>query len=235
MKTIFQQELEIKDTYFLTWDDAARHYVQKIFSFSEQCGNKRIVEIINDVYTALDENEFSIPFSYINHTGYSEYIEYLKYLINYYLENEMHKIDPQREEAFVYLKEVYDSMEIHQAFFLMASHCAISLFNKLSEDPEYSGFINTMLNPSMIATTVIRKQNDYGPENISKFGMWGLIVRLHDKIARFENLMSKKRKGANAVSDETVYDTLLDIVGYSTVALLWTRGDFFLPLEKDLK
>jgi hypothetical protein len=86
----------------------------------------------------------------------------------------------------------------------------------------------------MIASTVIRKQNDYGPENIAKFGMWGLIVRLHDKIARFENLMSKKRQGVNAVSDETVYDTLLDIVGYSTVALLWTNGDFLLPLQKDL-
>lgn len=234
MKSSFEKELEVQDNYFICWDDAAKHYVQKIFSFSEQCGNKSIIEIVNDIYTHNGTGTTFIPFTFINFTGHSEYIEYLKNLINSYIEQEMNKIDPQRTEDFTSSEEFFDSIRVHQAFFLLASHCAISLFKYLSEHPDYSGFVNTILNPSMIASTVIRKQNDYGPENIAKFGMWGLIVRLHDKIARFENLMSKKRQGVNAVSDETVYDTLLDIVGYSTVALLWINGDFLLPLQKDL-
>ena len=108
------------------------------------------------------------------------------------------------------------------------------MFNKLIEDPNYSKFVNVWLNPTNITNTVIRKQHDYGPQNIAKFGMWGLIVRLHDKIARLDNLLSTKRNGFNSVADETVYDTLVDIVGYSTVAMLWINNWFLLPLKKDL-
>ena len=130
-------------------------------------------------------------------------------------------------------KDLEDSIQIHQAWFLLASHSAISLFNHLLDDPEYSKFVNVMLSKKLVTATVIKKQHDYGPENISKFGMWGLIVRLHDKIARLNNLMSTKRKGFNSVSNETIYDTLLDIVGYSTVALLWINNYFFLPMKID--
>jgi len=65
--------------------------------------------------------------------------------------------------------------------------------------------------------------------------MWGIVVRLHDKIARLDNLLSKKRSGFNSVTNETVYDTLMDIVGYSTVAIMWTNSWFRLPLDIDLK
>lgn len=234
MNTFLQEAVDISYREFQTWDEAAAFYVQKIFSFSEQCGHKSIIETINDIHTYTLDNDFIIPLSYLNYTGYSQYIEYLKSLINYYIESEMQSIDPVKIAGIYPEIKVEQSVQTHQTFFLMASHCAIRLFKELLEDPEYSRLINTSLNPSLITTTVIRKQNDYGPENISKFGMWGLIVRLHDKIARFENLMSSKRKATNAVSDETVYDTLLDIVGYSTVALLWTNGWFLLPLKKDI-
>lgn len=234
MKTLFQSELDVKHTIFNTWDDAARSTVQSIFSFSEQCGNSGLADIVNDVNLYLSSNNFIFPSHYINEQYYSYYLSYLKSLINFYIEDEMHLIDPQKHETLTTMQEVYDSVRVHQAFFFIASHCAISMFNNLLNDKDYSSFANVELNPSSIATTVIKKQNDYGPENVAKFGMWGLIVRLHDKIARFENLMSKNRSGKNAVSDETIYDTLLDIIGYSTVAILWSYGWFFLPLNKDL-
>jgi hypothetical protein len=85
----------------------------------------------------------------------------------------------------------------------------------------------------MIAETVAKKQRDYGPNNVSKFGVSGLVVRIHDKIARLDNLLSSSRKGQNSVKNETVFDTLLDIVGYSTVALLWVNGWFLTPMSID--
>jgi hypothetical protein len=54
---------------------------------------------------------------------------------------------------------------------------------------------------------------------------------LHDKVARLENLLSKPKGVTNAVSDESVYDTLLDIGGYAAIALMWIRGEFLLPME----
>jgi hypothetical protein len=145
----------------------------------------------------------------------------------------MNAIDPAEMRFSATQSDLEDSIQIHQAWFLLASHSAISLFSRLIEDPAYSQFVNTMMSKSLVTATVIKKQHDYGPENIAKFGMWGLIVRLHDKIARLDNLLSTKRKGFNSVSDETIYDTLLDVVGYSTVALLWINNWFLLPMKLD--
>ena len=87
------------------------------------------------------------------------------------------------------------------------------------------------LNQKMLSSTLVKKQKDYGPKNIERFGLNGLTIRLHDKVARLENLLSKPKGVTNAVSDESVYDTLLDIGGYSAIALMWIRGEFLLPME----
>ena len=85
-----------------------------------------------------------------------------------------------------------------------------------------------------ITDTLIKKQKDYGPKNISRFGLNGLVIRTHDKIARIENLLSKPDGVKNAVENESVYDTLLDIGGYAAIALMWSRGTFLLPLMSDV-
>lgn len=82
-----------------------------------------------------------------------------------------------------------------------------------------------------MVATLIRKQKDYGPENIARFGNIGLLIRMHDKIARLENIYQKcdgefnKAVNVNAVSDETIIDTLIDIIGYSAIALMWSTID----------
>jgi hypothetical protein len=73
------------------------------------------------------------------------------------------------------------------------------------------------------------KQSDYGPRNILRFGDDGLQVRLWDKIARLNNLDGR------AASNESVQDTLKDIVGYVVIAIMLRLGWFELPLRKDLK
>lgn len=80
-----------------------------------------------------------------------------------------------------------------------------------------------------VTETLWRKQHDYGPENISRFGRTGLMVRMHDKVARLENLQSNGR--TPAVPGEAERDTLMDIVGYSAIGIMWENGEFLLPLS----
>lgn len=75
--------------------------------------------------------------------------------------------------------------------------------------------------------TLVRKQRDYGPENIRRFGRQGLMIRLHDKVARLENLDG----GGRGPENESVVDTFLDIVGYCAIGIMWERDEFLLPLE----
>jgi predicted DNA-binding protein (UPF0251 family) len=72
-----------------------------------------------------------------------------------------------------------------------------------------------------------RKQNDYGHGNIEKFGHFGILVRLSDKIERLRNL---KKRQAQA---EPYEDALVDIVGYCVVALMLDDNTFGLELGDD--
>ena len=77
--------------------------------------------------------------------------------------------------------------------------------------------------------TLVRKQRDYGPENIRRFGRKGLMIRLHDKVARLENLDG----GGRGPENESVIDTFMDIVGYCAIGIMWEREEFLLPLESN--
>lgn len=77
-----------------------------------------------------------------------------------------------------------------------------------------------------VIDTVIRKQRDYGKDNILRFGQAGLEVRVHDKLARLEHL---EATGATP-ENESVADSVLDLVGYSVLGLLVARGWFELEL-----
>ena len=70
------------------------------------------------------------------------------------------------------------------------------------------------------------KQRDYGPNNIARFGQSGLLLRLHDKVARLENLIYNGKDAKN----ESLHDTYLDIVGYSVIGLMLLDETFFSPL-----
>jgi hypothetical protein len=77
--------------------------------------------------------------------------------------------------------------------------------------------------------TVTRKQRDYGSDNIAKFGLNGLVIRIHDKVARLENLIKK----GSGPSNESLQDTLLDIIGYSIIAIKWINGTFLFPMSNN--
>ena len=65
-----------------------------------------------------------------------------------------------------------------------------------------------------------RKQRDYGSENISGFGEFGVMVRLADKQARLKRLLTN----SIAPSNESIEDTYIDMVNYPILALLVRRN-----------
>lgn len=100
------------------------------------------------------------------------------------------------------------------------------------------------LSQSEMLNVLVAKQKDYGPDNIARFGTSGILIRIHDKLARFKNLLAKSNNdfntamSINSVKGETIVDTLIDIIGYSIVAIMWAsvdpesgRSDFLLPLN----
>ena len=63
------------------------------------------------------------------------------------------------------------------------------------------------------------KQLDYGSNNISAFGEFGVLVRLNDKIERLKNLNKMP-----SVKNEAIDDTYLDIANYAVIAMLIRRN-----------
>ena len=65
-----------------------------------------------------------------------------------------------------------------------------------------------------------RKRNDYGQtsmELLERFGPMSLLVRIYDKFARLETLLSG---GEQRVLDENVDDTFLDLANYAIIAMI---------------
>ena len=66
---------------------------------------------------------------------------------------------------------------------------------------------------------LVKKQLDYGPTNISRAPggpMNGLRVRMHDKIARINNLLDKGVDPQN----ESLRDSFIDLLNYSAIAIM---------------
>lgn len=67
-----------------------------------------------------------------------------------------------------------------------------------------------------------KKLSDYGTDDITEVGIGGVVSRLTDKLARIKNLL---KTGAKP-NFESTEDTLMDIIGYSIIALLLQRGQW---------
>lgn len=79
---------------------------------------------------------------------------------------------------------------------------------------------------SSLRDLLVSKQRDYGNDAISRFGRIGLLVRVHDKIARLENL-AKRGSGPN---HESVQDSYADVINYCAIGMMVEAGWFQLGL-----
>lgn len=80
---------------------------------------------------------------------------------------------------------------------------------------------------------MIGKQHDYGHNNISRFGMRGILVRLHDKLSRLENLGMREYEMDTQAINESTEDSVYDIVGYCIIACMFSLDLWLLPLSID--
>lgn len=67
--------------------------------------------------------------------------------------------------------------------------------------------------------TLVKKQNDYGPTNISRSPggpLNGLRVRIHDKVSRINHLIDHDVDPEN----ESLKDSFLDLANYSIIAMM---------------
>lgn len=218
----------IENKEFKFWEQADEYAVERIFDFSEMFFSKRLYDVFESLYVNTDiTNNIYIKGMLF---GIHNHVDLLRSIIDEYLTSGLSRMEISDDMPEDDRREL---MEAHQFMYLLLSYCAIEIFADLKDQEKYKSFSHLSLSEREIAKVVARKQRDYGPNNISKFGVFGLVVRVHDKIARLENLLSPKRNGVNSVEGETVFDTLLDIIGYSTVAIMWINNWFLLEMESD--
>ncbi len=80
-----------------------------------------------------------------------------------------------------------------------------------------------------VADLVISKQRDYGSDNLKEFGELGIVIRLNDKMNRLKNLLENNKLPKN----ESVEDTLRDMIGYAVLLLMMRDGSLDLPLQEE--
>ena len=79
------------------------------------------------------------------------------------------------------------------------------------------------------AEILLAKHRDYGPKNISNApggAINGLRVRMHDKLARINNLVESGAEPTN----ESLYDSFSDLANYALIGMLvldgkWPTGE----------
>lgn len=69
---------------------------------------------------------------------------------------------------------------------------------------------------------LVKKNKDYGDENIIELGEKGIAYRLNEKIIRLKNLLESKK----TPEFETIEDTYLDLAGYSVLSLMLRKKKF---------
>ena len=67
----------------------------------------------------------------------------------------------------------------------------------------------------------VRKNKAYGDDNITKFGLDGVIIRMNDKMERLVTLgFHKQRRSDKKIDNESVIDTLMDISNYANIEIM---------------
>jgi hypothetical protein len=88
-----------------------------------------------------------------------------------------------------------------------------------------TAFADTMSVYEGALGVLLKKHQDYGPKNISDSPggpLNGLRVRMHDKLARINNLIDSGATPEN----ESLRDSFLDLMNYSAIAMLVLDGNW---------
>lgn len=108
---------------------------------------------------------------------------------------------------------VLDEEERNESYLYSATQTARVMFTLIRDNID-SDFANNLYQ------TVVKKNIAYGNSfdaNVDKWGFVGATIRISDKVNRLNSLMEDKN--TNLVEDESVMDTIMDIVGYSLLII----------------
>ena len=127
----------------------------------------------------------------------------------------------------------------------------MSQIQEASYDPSFTNLVVEMCNKLGLETSLVRavapiliqnlitlemKQRDYGPHNLTKFGTFGVVVRMNDKMERITNLSKKSGllglaygmagdKSLDAtVNNEPIADSFLDLANYALIAYVMQKN-----------
>jgi hypothetical protein len=180
-----------------------------LYSLKHQCWEDAVVASVDDLFRF--NNDFFKTSSSLDQEA------------SFHLDNVNKTIDKYIDSKFYLNQEDNeDAKSIHQNYIYMLSNSAIELSRVLCDNRD--GFD---IFKSILIDTLIRKQRDYGPTNINKFGITGIIIRMYDKVGRLTNLSSSNKK---IEIEETLFDTALDLVGYCAIANMWINNTFNTPM-----
>lgn len=87
--------------------------------------------------------------------------------------------------------------------------------------PEFDDVVHNLYIDA--SALLLKKHADYGPKNISGSpggAINGLRVRMHDKMARINNLVDNDLNPQN----ESLEDSFLDLANYAMIGLLVLKG-----------
>jgi hypothetical protein len=79
----------------------------------------------------------------------------------------------------------------------------------------------------------IIKNADYGDANLLEFGLYGILIRLSDKYNRLKTLILNNKNPL--VKNETINDTLLDMINYCIYMILLSEKNGFIRKIKNVK
>lgn len=79
------------------------------------------------------------------------------------------------------------------------------------------------IGPHQVSAILADKHRAYGTQNILTFGPLGVLVRLSDKLSRRDNLY---KGNLESVANESLVDTLVDIIGYAVLAVMNRDGTY---------
>lgn len=194
------------------WEQAASAEVNEIFDLVEK-------------YETIDKLKVSLVGEgiYIDDNPVSAMRTIVDYMIDKRLwTNDPYDIKTTPDDYSISVLQSVNQI-IKNNIFLWQSLACCSIFYSKKEHEQY----NFVSYKNKTQSILIKKQRDYGPKNISRFGLNGIIIRTHDKVARLENLVNNNASPEN----ESLMDNLLDIIGYSTIAMMWCKDTFLLPLR----
>lgn len=92
--------------------------------------------------------------------------------------------------------------------------------------PEFEDDVRIIYDELM--SLLLKKHKDYGPKNISEApggAINGLRVRMHDKLARINNLYDSVSEGSP--ENEPLEDSFKDLANYAIIGLLILRGKWY--------